>query len=476
MVDYASTTIAEIQSAVTNGMQKLEEKIGNVRFIGDVTISKQQNWGVVFDASSAGDKLKCVWFQRNAQLKDRTVYVICGKSQYTPYGMQIKVHSVVEDTETTTQTQQLLMLCNDKSWFVNKKGVDFLKYKRLGILSKKGSKGYEDFITQLRMPCERVLVEISLEGPKTESDIINGIAELTKQRVDCIMIIRGGGDFLDMSNSYDRAAIFQAVVDSKVPVISAIGHSNDDLIINRVCDFHTETPTTLACFIRGQWRDVIQQTYNAQRKSALDHLTFSYVHARRKITERVQYMRDETRVQFETLKKSVIKTICPYPIFDMSDIATIGKEHTIAVKLKDGTYHRACIQMTSDPIAAGDLDLDSIHRAEVEGLGIRSNHPQLATIQATYNELHETSLQWCDRPFGGDSMPQMDDELLGSLENQVALLEHYKTQLESTDVQQCTLDILEISISQTDATSGCDLPEMISHVRKLRYLVQTYGD
>jgi hypothetical protein len=84
--------------------------------------------------------------------------------------------------------------------------------------------------------------------------------------------------------------------------------------------------------------------------------------------------------------------------------------------------------------------------------------------------------------LGCDSMPsvsitsdQMDDELLGSLENQVALLEHYKTQLESPDVQQCTLDILETSISQTDA-SGCDLPEMISHIRKLRYLVQTYGD
>ena len=486
MSEYTSTTIAEIQNAVASGMQQLEHTIGNVRFIGDVTISKVQNWGIVFDASCAGDKLKCVWFERNAQmkakLKDHTVYVICGKSQYTPYGMQIKVHSVVEDTETVSHTEQLMRLCNEKGWFTNKKEVDFLQYKRLGILSKKGSKGYEDFITQLRMPCDSVLVEISLEGAKTEPDIISGIAELVKRRVDCIMIIRGGGDFLDMSNSYDKATVFQAIVDCKVPVISAIGHSNDDLIINRVCDFHTETPTTLACFIRGQWRDSIQQAYVAQRQHITARLTDSYGLARRQISELIQSRRDAARVRFEHQKSAIIAAICPHPIYDMSyiigDAAKAGSDYEIVVKLKDGTYHKACIHISSDLVDTGDVDLDSVHEASVDDFDTRVEHPLLAATQDAYRELHGQNRQWSDRQFGdvGITSEHPTDELSG-LANQVALLEHYKLQLDNTNVQQCTLDILDdIAVKSSFTEQPTDMPEMMSRVRQLRYLMQTYGD
>lgn len=482
MVEYTPTTIAEIQNSISSGMQQLEHKIGHVRFAGDVTITKVQHWGVVFDASCGGEKLKCVWFQRNVDLKDHTVYVISGKAQYTPYGMQIRVHSTEEDTVQVSHTEQLTRLCQERGWFEHKTRVDFRAYKRLGILSKKGSKGYEDFIAQLRIPCESVLVEIALEGPKTELDIIHGIAELTRQRADCILIIRGGGDFLDMSHSYDKAPIFQSIVDCKLPVISAIGHSNDDLLINRVCDFHTETPTTLACFIRGQWREVMRQAYQEQMQHVLHHLSASYGTARRRMVELLQRQLHAKREEFDVAKRSAMAALCPEPICDMPDVAYESDDapRTIVVRLAGGAYHRACLRITSDRLDTADVD--AIHQATIDGAA-RPQHAHLGAIQESHRALHARYVHWCDRPFGdatpvhAHSEPDRDDEddepsLVAS---QIARLEHYKRGLDHPHTQPCTLDVLR-SIHETREANADDVPEMLSTLRQLRYLLLTYGD
>ena len=480
MTNYTATTIAEIQTTISSGMQTLEHKIGNVRFIGDVTITKVQNWGVAFDASFNGDKIKCVWFQRNATLKDHTVYVICGKAQYTPYGMQIRVHLAEEDTVQISQTEKLTRQCNESGWFDQKKHVDFLAYKKLGILSKKGSKGYEDFISQLRIPCDSVLLEITLEGPKTESDIIHGISELTRQNVDCILIIRGGGDFLDMSNSYDKASIFKSIVECTVPVISAIGHSNDDLLINRICDFHTETPTTLACFIRGQWRNVMQQAYHDQRQHVMHHLTTSYGVARRQMVEQLQVLLQATRAQFDAAKRLAMATICPLPMYSMSEIgydddAPHSNVHEIVVRLSDGAYHLASLRITSERLDTAHVD--ETHQVEIDG-DVRSKNAKLADIQDAHRDLHGRYMHWRERPFGdptpvhSDSDPENNEQ--SSLANQIALLEHYKKQLDLPHAQPCTLDIL-LTVDATRANTN-DVLDMMSLLRQLRYFVQTYCD
>jgi len=506
VVDYTPTTIGAIQSTISSGMQALEHTIGNVRFIGDVTITKVQNWGVVFDASFDGEKIKCAWFQRNATLKDHTVYVICGKAQNTPYGMQIRVHSTEEDTAQISQTEKLTRLCTESGWFERKKKVDFLAYRRIGILSKTGSKGYDDFITQLRIPCERVLVEIALEGPKTESDIIRGISELTRASVDCILIIRGGGDFLDMSNSYDREPIFKSIVECAVPVISAIGHSNDDLLINRVCDFHTETPTTLACFIRGKWRDVMLQAYHDQRQHIAHHLATSYGVARRHMVDRLHQAMLEAREQFEVAKRAELATICPLPMYDMSDIgyadeddAPHSNEHSIVVRLADGSYHRARLSVTRDRLDAATVD--EIHRVEIDGADRTRNAP-LAKRQKAYRDLRRRYERWRDRPFGGnathadecaDACTEDDSEADADadtdadtdadsasdhnngpcpLADEIARLEQYKTQLDLPEVQPCTLDVLH-SVDATRADT-LDVPGMMSLLRQLRYFVHTH--
>jgi len=490
MIEYTSTTIAAIKHTISDGMQHLEHQVGNVRFVGDVTLSKQPGWGVVFDASCDGDKLKCVWFQRNAQLKDHVVYVICGRLQSTPYGMQVRVHSVEEEAGSVSHTEQLLQLCATNGWFERKRPVDFVACKKLGLLSKKGSKGYEDFITQLRVPCASVLVEIALEGPKTEPDVIRGLAELVAQQADCILIIRGGGDFLDMSNSYDKASVFQAIVDCPVPVVSAIGHSNDDLIINRICDFHTETPTTLACSIRGQWRDAMHKACQAQERQIRCHLHDAYGAVRGRIVARLQQRMQTARAQFDEAQRVAIARLCPYPIYEMPSthhaaaVTPDGSPHAILVRLADGCTHRALLHVTSEHVDVADVDV--VRLARVDG-ALCHDHASVSANQVAYQAWHGCTQRWCDRPLGGDptliaseldvcNPTNDDDDEMRTWLGQIAALEQSVEQVDAATVEACALDVLHASTASTGVDAHT-LPDAMRRLRQVRYLVRTYcGD
>ena len=68
---------------------------------------------------------------------------------------------------------------------------------------------------------------------------------------DCniIIIIRGGGDVSEISNSFDHIELFDIIKKSKIPIITAIGHEQDKgdkLLITNVSDIDFSTPTACA--------------------------------------------------------------------------------------------------------------------------------------------------------------------------------------------------------------------------------------
>ena len=61
--------------------------------------------------------------------------------------------------------------------------------------------------------------------------------------LDILIITRGGGSYEDLSvfNSENIANLFGLV---QIPIISAIGHARDDVLLNHVADFNVATPTS----------------------------------------------------------------------------------------------------------------------------------------------------------------------------------------------------------------------------------------
>lgn len=92
---------------------------------------------------------------------------------------------------------------------------------------------------------EIVLCPAAVQGDGAAASIISGIHTLEKEDVDVIIIARGGGSEEDLS-AFNDEALANAVFDCPIPIVSAVGHGDDESITDMVADVHAPTPSAAA--------------------------------------------------------------------------------------------------------------------------------------------------------------------------------------------------------------------------------------
>lgn len=146
-----------------------------------------------------------------------------------------------------------------------KKKIPFLP-KRVGVITSKTGAVIRDIInvTTRRYPNVDLLVyPAAVQGVNVASTVIAGIDTFNKlNNVDVIIIARGGGSFEDLFGFNDEA-LARKIFESKIPIVSAVGHETDFTICDFVSDLRAPTPSAAAELVYPQYSDII-------RKIALD--------------------------------------------------------------------------------------------------------------------------------------------------------------------------------------------------------------
>jgi len=126
---------------------------------------------------------------------------------------------------------------------------------RIAIISSETAAGYTDFVTHLLDNVYNYVFGIKLfpaimQGDKAESSIIEALDKINAEgnNFDLVAIIRGGGSQLDLS-CFDRFELALNVAQFPLPVITGIGHEQDDSIVDMVAHTRLKTPTAVADFI-----------------------------------------------------------------------------------------------------------------------------------------------------------------------------------------------------------------------------------
>jgi exodeoxyribonuclease VII large subunit len=130
-----------------------------------------------------------------------------------------------------------------------KKNLPFMP-QRLGIVTSPTGAAVRDIIKVAlrRYPnLEIVIAPAIVQGENAPVSIVKGIEELNRSeyKIDCIIAGRGGGSFEDLM-SFNEEIVVRAFYNSRVPIISAVGHQIDHPLSDDAADMAAPTPSAAA--------------------------------------------------------------------------------------------------------------------------------------------------------------------------------------------------------------------------------------
>lgn len=92
-----------------------------------------------------------------------------------------------------------------------------------------------------------IIYPVLVQGPDAAEDIASAIYDINRNYTDVDTIITGrGGGSIEELWAFNEEAVAEAIYESRIPVISAVGHETDFTIADFVADMRAETPTAAA--------------------------------------------------------------------------------------------------------------------------------------------------------------------------------------------------------------------------------------
>ena len=129
---------------------------------------------------------------------------------------------------------------------------------RIGIVTASTGAAIRDILSTIkrRWPfTETVLFPSLVQGASAAPDIIRQINRAQEYDLDVLIVGRGGGSIEDMW-CFNDEGVARSIYNSKIPVISAVGHEIDFTISDFVADLRAPTPTGAAEMAVPSKRDI----------------------------------------------------------------------------------------------------------------------------------------------------------------------------------------------------------------------------
>lgn len=120
--------------------------------------------------------------------------------------------------------------------------------KKVGIITAPTGAAIRDILSTIkrRYPiCETILFPALVQGETAKYSVVEQLNKAQEFDLDVIICGRGGGSIEDLW-AFNEEIVARAIYNSKIPVISAVGHEIDFTIADFVADLRAPTPTGAA--------------------------------------------------------------------------------------------------------------------------------------------------------------------------------------------------------------------------------------
>jgi len=262
--DFLKNNIFTVSAYITilNGILNLCE----AKIKGEVTEVKKSSAGhVYFSLKDKKDNsvLSCVIWNYdyricNVELEDGLEIIAFGSPDiYAPNGrisFKAKTIQLVGEGELKKAYDKLKKKLEDEGIFDEgrKRDIPFFP-KKIGIITSRYGAVINDFLSNIGHYGFKIkLIDSRVEGQEAIKDLLSAIKIMSKQDIDVLVIMRGGGS-LESFMAFNNEILIREITRFPVPVIAALGHDKDIPLLSLAADKMTSTPTAAAMLLNANW-------------------------------------------------------------------------------------------------------------------------------------------------------------------------------------------------------------------------------
>ncbi len=290
-------TVSELTTAIK---KQLESRFSFIQVRGEITNLKEQSSGhFYFTLKDADAQIAAVLFKGSAQSlsqlpKGGDQVVLKGElSLYAPRG---NYQIIVRELEYLGVGQLLVKLhalkakLAEKGWFEPSRKKKLPKYPRtIGVVTSPTGSVIQDILhvlTRRFSTFHLILNPVKVQGEGSAQEIAKAIDQFNRYHIaDLLIVGRGGGSLEDLW-AFNEEIVAQAIYNSKIPIISAVGHETDFCIADFVADLRAPTPSAAAEMAIAEKSQ--QLTFLNQAHTTLSGMLQTRTQAHRKYLDRIK--------------------------------------------------------------------------------------------------------------------------------------------------------------------------------------------
>ncbi len=256
-------TVSQLTSAIKG---HLEAKFSFVTVKGEISNLKRQASGhTYFTLKDQGAQISAVLFRGNSQglerlPKEGDEIIATGElSVYPPrgnYQLILRKLQFAGTGELLIKLHEIKQKLAQAGYFDKERKKRLPSFpKRIGVITSPTGAVIQDILNILSRRLsnfELILNPVRVQGSEAAAEIAGAINQFNRHGLADVLIVGRGGGSLEDLWPFNEIIVAEALYNSKIPVISAVGHETDFSICDFVADVRAPTPSAAAEIVSAE--------------------------------------------------------------------------------------------------------------------------------------------------------------------------------------------------------------------------------
>ena len=252
-------TVSALNKYIKDRLERLEH-LQAILIKGEISnYTKYERGNAYFTLKDSESQIKAIMFSKDVNELSFTpkegdkVLIEARINLYVPrgeYSLVVTKMTLDGIGELYLKYEQLKTALEEQGYFDDKHKKPIPKFpKRIGVVTSPSGAVIQDILNTVNSRyrlTEIILYPALVQGEMAKFEIASQIQRANREnKVDVLIVGRGGGSIEDLW-AFNEIEVIEAIFQSKIPVISAIGHETDTTISDFVSSIRVPTPTAAA--------------------------------------------------------------------------------------------------------------------------------------------------------------------------------------------------------------------------------------